>query len=70
MMKDNPIVAIVGAIGAFSVAIVALFCVFIRQHLWPTLPATVGVLALMGIVMGYLAKARKDYNNRSSNDEE
>ncbi len=69
-MKNNPIVAIVGAVGAFTVTIVLLFTIFARPYLWPALPATVGVLALMGVIMGFLAKAKKDYNNRSSNDEE
>ena len=68
-MKNNPIVAIVGAIGAFTVAIVFMFTIFARPYLWPALPATIGVLALMGIVMGFLAKAGKDYNKHSSNDE-
>ncbi len=56
-MKSNPIVSIAGTVGGVSVAIVALFCVFAKD-LWPAAPAIIGVLAAMGIILGFFARKR------------
>ena len=68
-MKENPLVAIAGTIGGFSVAIVAVFCIFAEQYLWPAAPAIVGALVLMGIVLAYLAGRKKHGSDSTGNED-
>ena len=55
--KVPPVVQIVATVAGCSVAIVALVCIFAKDKLLATAPI-VGVLAVMGIVLGFLARRK------------
>ena len=55
--KPNPVVGICASIGGIAVAIVAVLAIFAPSHLCVA-PWIVGVLALMGIILGFLASKK------------
>ena len=59
-LKDKNLVflGIAGIVGAFSVAITALFLIFAPHSISTGLVPVVGALAAMGAVLGYFAWRR------------
>jgi len=56
--KGNPFVAIAGIVGGISVAIVAVIALFAKDQLMLA-PWVVGVLALMGAILGAMARKKE-----------
>jgi len=56
--KGNPFVAIVGTVGGISVAIVAVIAFLAKDQLMVA-PWIVGVLALMGAILGAMARKKE-----------
>ena len=58
MKEGNPVVQIAGVVGGVSIPIVALLCIFAPEQLWVA-GVVVGVLAVMGIVLGAMARKKQ-----------
>ena len=55
---QSPAVAVVGIVGGISLAVVAIFAIFVRNQM-PVAGWIVTVLALMGVIVAPLAGRRK-----------
>ncbi len=54
----NPMVGIAGSIGGISIAIVAIFAIFMKEQAWVLVPIIIS-LAVMGIFLGLFAMKRR-----------